>query len=211
MAWLYCHHDRVDSGHALHLDLPGRSLRRHRGEPAGRLRAGHADRRRAPVPATHRRPAHQRAGRRRRRRLRRPGHAHRRQRRGGTGDLLRGLRRRLPRCRRDHEGRHERSRPQHRRHLVVLGGGGQLHRRGHAGRRRAADRADHRRQHPAAAAGECDQPHPDQRGRHRSDLRSAPERGCRSRAARARAPRRCAGGCAVSGRRCSFACQRSST
>ncbi len=44
---------------------------------------------------------------------------HRRQRRGGAGDLLRGLRRRLPWRRRDHEGRHERARPEHRRHPVV--------------------------------------------------------------------------------------------
>ena len=66
--------------------------------------------------------AHQRAGRARRGGLRRPRRARRRPRLDPSAGLCR-LRHRLPRRRRDHEGRRQHPRPQHRRDAMVLGRG----------------------------------------------------------------------------------------
>ena len=114
---------------------------------------------------------------------------------------LRDLRRRLPRRRRDHEGGHERPRPQHRRDPVVLGGrrrlrgrrlspgGGLRHRRGA------------RRQHPAAAPRQRHQPRPDRREPDRGDLRGAGDGAGGGRRPRPRPPGGTPGGGAVPRRR----------
>ena len=135
--------------HALSLRLRSRRADQQRGLLGRRLRVRHADRRRAAVPAAFGGVAHQRAGGRRRGGLRRFRLAGRRP--GlDPGDGLCRLRHRLSRRGRDHEGRRQRARPQHRGDAVVLGRG-----RGGGGRRtgrrgRAADRVRDRRQHAAA-------------------------------------------------------------
>ena len=89
------------------------------GLPLRRLPSRDADRRRAAISAAVGGLAHQRAGCARRGGVRRSRHAGGRP-RLDPGDGLRRLRHRLPRRRRDHEGRPQHPRPQHRRDIVVL-------------------------------------------------------------------------------------------